>query len=270
MVDAVTTVPQGTEIGAPAPDFLKRPEDARGANALLSQYAAPMRLKIVQKMSKAPLDAPPYAVGDVVCTPSNDLVAKAGEAFLYVPIFFYPEWITTNPQGSDVWIKDRSLDPRCEIAQRSRDPNKRREPFPGDTTGEKFYKHLEVYHFMIMLLETPTGFGQGMQAVMSYMSSELKAGSALSTMIKQRGPDIACYGNVFQTATGNSTNAKGTWKGFKNTNPTTRSPWVDDAAMYARLKEEHELHKAAYLDKSILVPLDDGEVEETVRESGEY
>lgn len=250
------------------PTHLQNAAAAKEANELLYQYAAPMRLKIVQKMSRAPLNAEPYKEGDVVLAPNNEIVARLDESFIMTPIFFFPEWIVTNPQGSELWIAERSLDPRSVIAQKARDPNKRKEPVDG--SRDKFKTYMEVHHFVVGLHETPTSVGENMVAVMSFMSAELKTGSAFSTLIRSRGSEVPCWGQVYQVASGASSNAKGAWKGYKITNPTTVSPWVEDAAVAAKLEEEHKRQKKAYLENAIIIDMDESVGDGEPTESNQY
>lgn len=256
-----------TKVLPEAPAHL-RSEDAAQVNSLLYQYATPQRLKIVQKMSRAPLNAEPYKEGDVVLAPNLEIVARMGEAFIITPIFFFPEWIVRNPQGSDLWIKERSLDPKSVIAQKSRDPNKRKEPVPG--TNDKFLSYIEVQHYVVGIHDSPTGVGVNMVAVMSFMSAELKTGGAFSTLVRSRGEDKLCYGCVFEVKSGPSTNSKGTWQGYKIQNPTAHDPWVQDPKVFAKLEEEHKRQKKAYLEGAIQIDLDDPSQDEAPTTSSEY
>lgn len=255
----------GQQALAVVPEHLRDKAAAQDANNMITQYASPMRLKIVQRMSRSPLDKEPYKEGDIVLAPNLDIVAHEGEALIFTPVFMFPEWITRNPTGSEFWIHSRSLDPRSEIARKSRDPKSRKETVDG-----KEVSHMEVYHFVVAIHETPTGAGDGMLAVMSFMSTALKTGSAFSTLIKQRGPDVAMYAGKYQAMSGSEANAKGSWKGLKIQNPSVGSPWVEDPALYEQLKAEHASQKKAYLAGAIQIDVEDEPADEEKTESDQY
>ena len=118
----------GTEIAKPdngalawaVPDHLRSTGVDKTTDQLLSTYSSPLRIRMCQKMSKPPISEM-FKEGDVFLSPTLDLIAKKGDSFIITPLFLFPEWISRNPQGVEPAIVDRSLDPKCVIAQKSRD-----------------------------------------------------------------------------------------------------------------------------------------------------
>jgi hypothetical protein len=245
----------------------------------LKAFVRPPRLKVVQKMSKPPF-TDNNVEGDLILVPQLITVApidrdeqnrpgKQGRPFFFVPVFFFPEWISWNPlklKGSEPAIRERSFDPRSDIARKSRDPQLRSEKMPGTSDDELKIKHQEHLNFVIMLLsDDPTG---GMPIVMSFAKTAHKHGSNLCSLIAMRKADVfAC---VFQGQVKMESNAKGDFYNIFPTNPDTKlgqAPWIQDEAVYARLRASHEefaeLHKAS----RIVVDHDDEDVDEVPKDS---
>ena len=87
----------------------------------LDAYKVVPRIKIVQGTSDAAL-LEKFESGTVIVSPGDAVVAKLGEAFEFVPLFFFTEfceWSDLDDEKSDS-ILDRSFDPTSDVAVRAR------------------------------------------------------------------------------------------------------------------------------------------------------
>src|SRR5690606_457107 len=119
---------------------------------------------------------------DVVIVPALALVqampydgAKLNEKdfppIQMTPLFFFAEWATWNPMGSEEAIFARSFDPQGEIARKSRSKDTWTEVIDGIERH-----HCEHLVFAFMVNNGPL---EGMTVLHSFMRSEHKTGSSL-------------------------------------------------------------------------------------------
>jgi hypothetical protein len=215
------------------PAFLQN-KDVLGTEQL-DQYVRPPRLKIVQAQSKPPYDT--YEPGTVLLVPQNitfaefERVTREGKPFKFVPLFFYPEWIKTNPLGMEPFIIERSIDPRSDLAMKARNKETWHEPHPTDPG--KQVSNREVLNFVVMPYQSPQF---DTMCVMTFSKAEFKTGSNLAQMIKMRKQSI--FAQVFEAKVVPKGNSKGNWHGFSIDIPES-SAWVteDEHSVFLDLYE---------------------------------
>lgn len=248
------------------PDYLR--SDAIGLEEL-RQFVRPPRLKIVQKASSSELQAQ-YDVGSVILTPQMMLVRGVqknekkrstgiGEPFTFTPLFFFPEWLVVNPiqlRGQMPFVRERSLDPRSQIAALSRSPDTRTAKCPEDP--QYTIRYIEALTFVVIVHDD--GPLEATPVVMSFSKSEHKTGSKLAGLAQMRR--IHIYGGNYEASTSGRSNDKGEWHGYDIGIPET-APFVTEEQMNAYALMHADL-KAAHKESRIVVDYDDEEVEAPV------
>lgn len=241
------------------PDYLIEHTETTGTE-LLSQYVVPPRLKIVQPLTRPPL-IEMFNPGDMVALPSNTLIDSINEVggkkpmeespgIIVVPIFFYPEWISTNPLVGDLpFIRDRSFDSGSEIAIKSRNPKTRTEQYPGSNDPKQVIRYTEVLNYIFVLM-TETDIGSE-PILMSFSKSEHKAGTTLNSLVKMRkAPIFSC---MFKGVIKQRSNQQGRWFGMDFANPPKDvGGWVTDKRLFDSFKLAHDSFKDAY-ERNLLV-----------------
>jgi len=259
------TVEKTGGLAATMPDFLARSE-GDGNLREMKQYVILPRLKVVQALSREPF-RPRFNEGDVVATPVMIPVSegsKPGDVLFHlVPILFYPEWISWNPRNAGLpAIKERSYDPRSQIAIKARNADTRREPIPGRVDGNNqplMVRHLEHLNFVFDLCSPAEHELAGMPLTMSFASGEHQAGSRFSTLISTRKAKWS-FGCVFACKLAQRTNEKGRWMGLDIDNPEPASgisPWVTDNAKFDQYMAAYREYKEVYDDRRLQVNMDD-------------
>jgi hypothetical protein len=244
---------------AQVPAFLE--QDRTLGTELLNEYVRPPRLKIVQAMSREPFDQ--YNAGAVLIVPhmivfaDYNKVEKRGEPWRFVPLFFYPEWVQTNPMdliGKAPFVRARSLDPTSELARKARDRETWMEPHPDNP--ELQVANREHLNFVVMPYEHELA---GTMCVMTFSKANFKDGANLAAMIKMRRAPI--FGQVFDASVAPRKNQKGNWFGLDVRIPT-ENPWIkaEEVDVFKPLHLElAETHKAGLLQ----VDYDDVPTDET-------
>lgn len=240
------------------PMSLSKPEFLRNAEPtgleLVRQYIVPPRLKMVQALSKAPL-IDLYKPGTLVAVPAMIPVDEFnGPGFVFTPIFFWPEWIQTNPRELThlPFIRDRSLDSASSIAVKSRTPATREEACPEDRS--KKLNNIEMLNFMVVITSSsPIG---SEPVLLSFSKGEHKAGTTFNSLIKMRKAPI--FGCQFIGRIAKRVNTEGNWFGVDVTNPPADvSPWVADQATFNEFGRMHTELKEAYESKLLLPDYDE-------------
>ena len=208
----------------------------------LGHYITPPRLKIVQKQSGEELLAA-FGPGDIIIVPDMQVIAAwerstrgqvAGEAphFTLSPIFFFPEWAVWNPlstKGQLPAIRERTLDPKSDIAAKARDPERRIEDHP-DVKGETLH-YVEHLNFICMVADYPN------PVVVSFSRGEHKAGRQFANLVKMRRAPL--YGCSFTAVCGLRSNNQGSWYGLDIQN-NEEAPWIAEDAF--------AIHKALFIE----------------------
>ena len=255
------------------PAFIQQGGELAGTE-LLSQFIQPPRLKIVQPQSKPELKAQ-FNEGDIVIMPQKELVVPImlnehnrptdkGNAFLIVPIYFYPEYCSWNPigvQGTMPAIRERSTDQNSVIAKKARNPQTREEicpEFPRDADGKpQFIRHTEHLNFLCSLISVEALWDT--PVLISFFRGEAKTGQSFCAAIRMRHTHI--YACQFQAQAARRTNAKGNWFGLDISNPPMQTGvdnrWVHDEALFNYFAQLHQEYAKAHKAGTIISDYDD-------------
>jgi hypothetical protein len=224
----------------------------------LGQYIIPPRIKFIQNQADEQYSE--FSPGDTVLVPQKVLLIEAGSPFFFTPLFFFTEYIRTNPievKGQQPFIIERTLDPHSELAKKARDPERRVEEYPDNPKWE--INNVEVLNYLILI------HGRedlaGMPICLGFSKSEWMQGSRLAGLIKMRRAPI--YGCVFQAMVPPAPrrNTKGSWYGADIGNPSEDSgvsPFVEDEATFESFKAIHHELKEAHSKQEIQVDYTEG------------
>lgn len=240
------------------PSFMN--EDKATGLELVNQYVVPPRLKVMQPMADYTMFEG-LEKGDTVLMPQKLKLASPGEPWHFVPLFFYPEFITVNPiqmKGQLPMIRDRSLELDSAIANKSRSPETRKEKCPENPQLE--LSHHEVLTFIVALVGPHAHFTLPLS--MSFWKGEHRTGTNFSGLIKMRGGPL--FGGIYEAKVPKEMrkNAKGQWYGIDVGNPSDSSgmpPFVQDEGEFKQLKSMHLALKQSYDDRKIQVEYEDEE-----------
>jgi len=248
------------------PAFMQNATDM-GTEAL-KDFVVPPRLKIVQKQSGEQYEQ--YRPGACLLMPQMVELADQGEAFHFVPLFFFPEWCLWNPlemKGSLDMIRERTLDPKSDMVAKSRDPERRTIPCPENEKYEcRFVEHL---NFVVMPIGHPGV--ENMLVNISFGKAEHRTGTTLSGLIQMRHAPI--YGCQFEARTSQRQNAMGSWWGLDIGQPSLESdvpPFVQDEAVFEQYYELHKMLKSKHNDSLLQVDYEDSVIDTTATEPTEY
>lgn len=258
------------------PDHV-RDDAGQGSMSLLKQYIVPPRIKIVQPQAKAPFSEL-FKEADLVVMPVMKRLWGGYDhqnqvpAFHFVPILFWPEWVSWNPYGSNLpAIRDRSFSRTSEIALKARNPDTRQElckEYPKHLDGKDAYvKHQEHLNYLILVL----GDGEfaDLPLIMSFSSGEHRAGTNFNALVQSRRTK-SLYGCQFSATVRRRENKVGKWYGIDIDNPAEGSgvdPFVMDRERYEQLGRLHTEYASYMRDDLIQTQYDDeGVVEGTARQ----
>lgn len=241
---------------------------------IVRQYVRPPRAKIVQPQSGAELRKE-FAEGTVILQPGNVIISsmpfdnatkrhlEESLPFTFVPLFFYPEYFIFNPieVPSLPTIRDRTTDPKHEIAVRARNKATWEAPCPEDTTNKFVIRFVEVLTYMVHItsVSEPAAIDAlwGKPLSMTFMRGEHKTGTKFSGDIMLRKADI--FANVFQANTAHRIRDRFNWYGYNITAPMQGSQWVESAEEFAYYKSLYEDLQGAYEQGLLLSDVGDGE-----------
>ncbi len=241
---------------AQRPEFLQT-EEIVGMEEL-SKYVIPQRIRIAQSGSPATV-LERFHPADVYLAPSlmpvlqsetdraGDLVEGAQDVILFVPVFFFVEYVTWNAvskMGSgEPAILARSYDPKSVIAIKSRDPAQREEK-----TKDGIIRHTEHLCYAVSLLGVD-GIADDELMLMTFQRASHSAGMNLAGLLKMRRAPL--YGCVVEARVVYKTKQAWNWYELACSNPETISPWVNDPAQFRGYAEQHttfrDLHSAQKL-----------------------
>lgn len=267
----------GVGIEAQRPDFLTPAglgEDVDSSMSALGAFVRPPRIKVIQGQAKKPFNEL-FKPGDLCAVPMMRPIFRGFEsrganvAFHFVPVFFYPEWVSWNPYGTDLPpVIARSFDPQSDIAMKSRNPGQRKEPCKERPTlpdgKPAFINHLEHLNFVIMIL----GDNEmaGLPIVLTFASGEHRAGTNFASLIKQRKSRYL-HGLQFAARVGQRENKTGSWYGIDVDNPAEDSgftPYVMEQVRFEGYGLIYEEFKAYHDERRLEVDYDDITVEGSV------
>lgn len=229
-----------TSTGTNQPEWLTK-YSRRGLEQI-GEYLLVPRIKIVQKQADSAL-LDKFGLGDVIVSPLGVLIAPMtvdgkkiqppGKPFLFTPILFWPEWLTTNPiemRGQLPFIADRSLDPKSALAVKSQNPATRKEK-----RGTIEVRHVECLNFVVLVHDV-----EGLREapmILSFAKSEHFTGQKFCNLISMRKASI--FSGIYQAQANARKNASGEWFGLDISNPNSGSPWVTEE-QYSAFTTLHE------------------------------
>lgn len=214
------------------------------------------RLALVQGMS-APELKQQFGEGAAILKPSRVGIARAGESFLFVPLFFFVEWCTwsdINDKNSDR-ILARTFDPGSELARRSADKATRFEEYKqGSSTFKK--RHVEHLNFAGFIYD---GDAKGTPTILGFSRGEYGQGQGFITACTMRrvgpGKTAPLFTQVWKLTPAQHKSPQHTWWGFDYSAPDSGSLYVTEEesemfrAEHLRLKEAHA-KKVLIVDQS--------------------
>ncbi|UOF80082.1 hypothetical protein [Caudoviricetes sp.] len=253
------------------PEFLTGfVENDQSLEGIVERRVVP-RVKVIQQMSDTKLKQQ-HGEGSAVLPQAGLKIANAGESFLFVPIFFFPEWIKWGDRRdpNTQAIQERTFDPNSPVARRAQNADERYEdygPSPKKNDRPLQFRYVEHLNFVGLLYGAND---ERLPVVISFSRGEHYAGRNFCTAISMRrvGKAIAPLWSQVWKMTVNLRERDGNkWFGIDVSNPDEgTSPWIreDEAAEF---RQQWELFRD--LHKQNLVEVDrTGEVEEEVATSG--
>ena len=252
---------------ASRPDFLndKKVVGTEG----MQKYVTLPYLKIVQPQSAGDLKKD-HSEGSVLFMPTADVVAPAivnskgsfeeGTPFHFVPVLFYPEWITWNDiktKGKMNSIRERTLDKDSVIAKKAQDEDTREEQMPENPKMK--IMHQEHLVFVVQIV-TPGHPLYGQLVIMSFARALHRDGRQLAKLIKMR--DASPFACVFEARAEPRSKEDFAWYGYKITNPSANSGvdgWVRDPQQFEALEKQYENLNKLLLSGRFQATVDDEE-----------
>lgn len=196
------------------------------------------RIKVVQKQADDEL-LEKFSPGDLILTPELELVAKAGEAIGFTPLFFWNEFCTWEPlcaRGSvDSPIVERSTDRSGALAAKCASKDTWYEYHPdhpkGSPEAEK-WRRRNVHHLCyLVILDHPE---MTMPVVMSFQKGDFRKGARFGSRLVQAKVPIYGQRYLLSTSTRDTTNP---YKGL-DIDPDTENRWVSRE----KFETNRELH----------------------------
>lgn len=245
------------------PDYLQ--DLGADGTEMLREFITPPRLKVIQKTANPELLSQ-FGEGDIVLFPDVALFAEmkresdrspksewVGSPFRFTPVFFYAEWVTWNPiqmKGTLPSIRERTLDPKSQLAMKARNRDLWQEPCPENPQLKM--RHSEHLNFIIAVHDGPYA-GTGIS--MTFARGAHFAGTRLCNLIKMRKAPI--YACVFEARSVYQKNQQGDWFQLQADNPSQDSgpPWVTKEqlevfkVLHEELKTSHDKLLVDYGDE---------------------
>jgi len=223
---------RGSEVTKVTPSFLEKIAAEDTSVEELKGYRVLSRIKVVQAMSDSNVKEQ-FGEGAVVLQPGNALVADPRASFLFVPLFFFVEfisWKDRRDQGGSP-IEARSFDKAGDIARKSRSADDRFEVYPGGPKSDPYkMRHVEHLNFAGVI------YGDhelGMTPVaISFAKGELNVGKNLcsAALLRKAGAHVApLWSQVWEFGTATRDRGGNTWWGIDFANPTGgESPFIKE------------------------------------------
>lgn len=227
----------------------------------MSQHRVLSRAQILQALSRNKEALKEHGQGAVISVPGSHLICDAKSSFLFVPLFFFEEfiaWLDTNDPSGDSPIAERSFDERSELALKCRNKELRLEPY-GDGLKKKNKEHLNFSG----IIYGPEGHPlQDQPITLSFSGGEHWNGESFCSAISSRrvgGRRVPSYLQVWEMRTEEHTNKKGqSWHGYQFTAPAEHSLLVDGTHAPG-FKVLHEELARQYEDRTLEVDFSDAD-----------
>lgn len=201
-------IPKVSEANIALPEFMRG--ETLETNSELRKYVVPPRIKVVQKQASQELLSK-YDMGDVIIQPQDELLAPVvknendkpgefGSSFLFVPVYFYPEFVLWNPielKSTQPAIVDRTTDPHSEIAQRARNKALWYEDIEGqfDENGKQLQRrYVEHLNFLVRIIDNREVYK--LPVLISFSRGEHWTGNKLCSAVSLRNAPM--FGCLFE------------------------------------------------------------------------
>lgn len=233
------------------------PEHMRGdgvmGNEELVKFVQPPRLLIVQALSGPPLDK--HEPGTLLLMPSERVILPfvkgstgSEKPMLFVPIFFFNEYVIANPReihASHGRARERTFDANSEIARRAMSRDKAVRECPCPEKLDKQCKYMVRMNYLWWILSGEDEEPVSSACLVTLKSTEANAARSLNSLIQARRAPL--FGCVFAASVAARSNQQGKWHGYEFNNPPVGTPsFVEDAGMYEHFKQAHLDAKQAF------------------------
>lgn len=228
-----------------SPNWLDKYEDNEDRCAkVMREYRIIPRLSIAQGATEASqrlIEA--VGLGSACIPASQTLVAKRGESFAFVPLFFYREFIQWRDRndpdvvaGSVPKIVERTFDDGHRIALLARDRDKREEEYGKTKDGKTLkYRYQEHLEFIGVLYD---GELAGTEVMIGFKRGEFRTGRQFINKIAMRfgGKKAKLWATVWEFSAALHKSSENSWYGFDIAPP--KLPWIRSENVEA-FREQH-------------------------------
>lgn len=243
---------------APPPSYLQKLAADDRSTAQLHAYRVLQRVTVLQALGDPDLKRA-YGEGVTLLMPDKKPVAKLGEPFLFVPLFFFPEFVTWRDRNdkSDSAVVARSYDPTSPIARKAKNKETRRETYPGGAPDKPFqYRHVEHLTFAGLVLKGGASgeVEENSPCALAFSRGEHFNGQRFIGEIMKRRlgpgmPPAPLWSQVWSMVVAEHDNPKGQrWWGFDYSVDPSR-PWASEEegpkfqALHLQLAADHERNR---------------------------
>lgn len=213
----------------------------------LKEYRIVPRLQVLQGLSPQELKDR-HGEGSVILMPGDTLVSKRATPFLFVPIFFFAEYITWRDRRdkSAQPIEARSFKKDGAIAALSRDPKKRSEQYPGGPSEKPWERrHTEHLCFTGLIYgEHPLA---GTLCVLQFQRGEFTTGRSFTNSIGMRrieGRQVSLWMQVWEFSVLPRSKNGNNWWGIQPAAPTNADPYIQAEEIVPMRALRYELAQA--------------------------
>ena len=212
----------------------------------LKEYRVLSRVRLTQGIS--PQEVKKVAgEGAALLQPGNVPLARPGEAFNFVPLLFFTEFISFRDRrdtGNHA-IADRSFDPSSVVATKSRDADAREEEYSGGPSNKPWIlKHTEILNFAGVIYG---GELDSTPCVISFSKGEFRTGKDLCSaalLRKVEGVQVPLWAQVWRFTTNLRERGGNAWWGLDFSNP--EDPWIKEDeqtsmhTLHEELRQQHD------------------------------
>lgn len=243
------------------PSFLQSSGGQTKGTEQLGRYIRPSFTKIVQSNSKDLKKT--YPEGTLLSHPEKMVIADPGQAVIFVPIFFFPEFCLHNAYPKQPFIRERSLDPESSLAKRCRQRSKESRTVSIEGDSCEYCEHL---NFVVVFPEVEE-FAKK-PVVISLFKGEWTSGNVLASLIDSRvGMQNIC-GNRFQFRIVPHQGGGNEWLGWCFENPATGGKYITNESQYHSYVELQKKVEEAFSANALEVDHEEGSNVET--DNGEF
>lgn len=222
-------------VGGSTPNWLDQYKDDEDRCAeVMREYRIIPRLSIAQgatESSQRLIEA--VGLGSACIAASETMIAKKGEPFSFVPLFFFREFIQWRDRhdpdvvgGGMPKVVERTYDDKHRIAVLARDPDRREEVYGQKKDGSDLsYRYQEHLEFIGVLYD---GELAGTEVMIGFKRGEFRTGRQFINKIAMRfgGRKSKLWATVWEFATGLHKSPENSWYGFDIA--PAEIPWLQE------------------------------------------